>query len=610
MATKIKISDLYSAFSNPSGGAAGNPLAAFMAATKTPAPSPLQARPPISPFMSPAPVSPLTRTAPTPAAPAPNMSTVNGPVYAPPPSLSQVAAGAPSRPPVVAGPVVPVGPTGAAPAKTVIPVLPTGATGATGATGSAIPPQFLKADGTFKTPDEIAGEIGGALKTAHTVGDVGNLALDQFGGQNKSAVELEADARRIGNARNAIAVGEKDPYKVASESGIAYTAAELNAIEKAYAGVYDPALDTALAKVTAKQSSDKAKADADAQNNQPFTLGKDQVRYGADGKPIAVGISSDDGSGGGTYTAGANATVDAFVTGIKNGTYKASDIPDEYKGLVAQGVAATKPAISKSSNDAISVINEIEGSDILGQVSGIPNVSTFLPGTKAQTVLNLTKQLKGLLSLENRTQLKGSGAISDFEFRVLGDAASALGIGDGGRTNLSEEDFRDQLNKLKLKLQVGETSLTDDELLYLQDQGYTPDQIRDYNSQQSFSSVGNTTASTGNRPQRNNNPGNIKAGGLADSLATGKDDQGHLVFPDAAAGFKALGLDLTAKINGSSRYLPANPTISQLGKVYAEDPNWPKKVAMMLGVGVDTATTSVPFDKLVKAVATQEGFYA
>ncbi len=143
----------------------------------------------------------------------------------------------------------------------------------------------------------------------------------------------------------------------------------------------------------------------------------------------------------------------------------------------------------------------------------------------------------------------------------------------------------------------------------------TPEEIREYSQYQSFSSVGNTKASTvalgtGNRPQRNFNPGNVKAGGLADSLAIGTDDQDHLIFPSAETGFKALAADLTAKINGGSRYLPPNPTIAQLGKVYAEDGTWGTKVAKLLGVPADTHTQAIPLSNLMKAVATQEGFYA
>lgn len=124
-----------------------------------------------------------------------------------------------------------------------------------------------------------------------------------------------------------------------------------------------------------------------------------------------------------------------------------------------------------------------------------------------------------------------------------------------------------------------------------------------------FNQVGNTTASL-NRPQRNNNPGNVKIGGLADDLAVGTDEQGHLVFPDAQTGFMAMKRDVQAKINGQSRFLPANPTIAQLGKVYAEDPNWANSVSRILGVSPTTPTATLPIDQLVQAIAKQEGFYA
>jgi len=489
---------------------------------------------------------------------------------------------------------------------------------------AAAPRQWLKPDGSFKTPDEVAADVASTLRGVATGGDVGRLAREDFGGGQKSAAELEADARRAGNVRNDIAVGEADPYKVASKSGIAYSPAELAAIESAYAGIYDPALDSALAKVKAKQAEDAAAAQAAAKRDEmllqadidaskPFSLGKNEVRYDGQGNVIAVGFG-DTPAGGGAYVVGQDPTVDAFIQGIRSGTYKASDVPDEYKAQVAQGMAATKPSISKSSLQAVSVIDELLADPGLDAIAGVPGVSAFFPGTEAQNTKTLARQLQGILALENRDQLKGSGAISDFEFKVLEQAASALGIDSkSGRSSLSNEDFRFQLDKLKLKLQVGETELADDELLYLRDQGYTPEEIRALGSPQpSFSAAGNASASTGtgNRPQRNYNPGNVKAGGLADALAVGTDDQGHLIFPDEETGFKAMTLDLTAKINGQSQWLPANPTIRQLGAVYAEDPNWPKKVAQILGVTPDTQTGSISIPTLARAIATQEGYYA
>ncbi len=511
---------------------------------------------------------------------------------------------------------------------------PTGATGAAPASQTPINPQFVNTDGSLKSPSQVASEVASTLKAAHGTGDVGTLAGQQFAGGNQgTTANAQAQARQINNTRNDIAVGETDPYKVASQSGIAYTAAELNAIEKAYAGIYDPALDTALAKVTQKQNADASAASAKADEdkirlqasldaNKPYTLGKDDVRYDGAGNPLAVGGNVGNG-GATTYVAGQDPTADAYINGVKNNTFKISDIPEGYKGIVAQGLAQSTGAnapLSKTSTDAIGIINQLQQLDLdalsgTGVVGALfhPKTALGFP-TDVQNTQNLAKQLQATLSLANRQQLKGQGAISDFEFKVLGDAAAALGIDGNGRTNLSADDFKKGLQNLELKLQVGPTNLTDDEIQFLASPaggGFTPDQIRSYSQSQSFSSVGNTTASTGqNRPQRNNNPGNVKAGGLSDSLAVGKDDQGHLIFPNPDAGFKALTADLTAKINGGSKYLPKNPTIAQLGKVYAEDPNWPKKVAMMLGVGVDTPTSTVPIAKLVKAVATQEGFYA
>lgn len=491
---------------------------------------------------------------------------------------------------------------------------PTGSSGPTGATGVTAPSQWIKPDGTFYTPDEIAGNIGNTLQKAHGAGDISKLSGDQFGGDTKTADQLAADARGINNARNDIAVGENDPYKVASASGIAYTPQELAAIEKAYSGVYDPAINSAMAKVDAKQK-------ADALANTPFTLGKDDVRYDGKGNPIAVGIPSTPIVG--SYIAGSNPTVDAYVEGIKNGVYKTSDVPDQYKNLVAQGISeSTKSGqLSKTSIDALGIINQLQGDPAIDRLSGtgaigaLEHPSSLFPGTEVQNTQNLAKQLQATISLANRQQLKGQGAISDFEFKVLGDAATALGLNGDGRTNLSPEKFKDQLGKLKTKLSVGPLkTLTDDEVQYLTSQGHTPDEIRALDSSQSFNSVGNTKASTNssgqNIPQRNNNPGNVKSGGLADSLATGTDQYGHLVFKNPIDGFKALQLDLTAKINGQSKYLPDNPTVAQLGKVYAEDPAWGDGVAKILGISPSTPTKNIPITQLAQAIAKQEGFFA
>jgi len=120
--------------------------------------------------------------------------------------------------------------------------------------------------------------------------------------------------------------------------------------------------------------------------------------------------------------------------------------------------------------------------------------------------------------------------------------------------------------------------------------------------------------SQGTRPVRNQNPINIKSGGIGDKFAKKDaqgnpvtDDQGHLIFENPEQGIKAGKADLKAKVEGRSRFLAENPTIAELGKVFAEDPNWPRAVASILGVSADTPTQEINFDELFRAVARQEG---
>jgi len=137
--------------------------------------------------------------------------------------------------------------------------------------------------------------------------------------------------------------------------------------------------------------------------------------------------------------------------------------------------------------------------------------------------------------------------------------------------------------------------------------------------QLSFNSVGSDTKqASGNRPQRNNNPGNVKRGGIGDRFAKkgpdGKpltDEVGHLIFPNPEAGFNALKQDVKAKITGRSRVVKSpNPTIAEVGRAFAEDPNWARGVARLIGTDVNTKARSVDFNKLINAIATQEGFFA
>jgi hypothetical protein len=123
---------------------------------------------------------------------------------------------------------------------------------------SNIPSKYFNKDtGKAYTPQEYADKIRIGLRSTGGA-DITQYALDSFAQKDQTAEQMYQTAYGLNNARNDIATGTTDPYGVASRSGISYSPSELTAIEKAYAGVYDPALGSALAKLEAKQKSDEA----------------------------------------------------------------------------------------------------------------------------------------------------------------------------------------------------------------------------------------------------------------------------------------------------------------------------------------------------------------
>jgi hypothetical protein len=141
-----------------------------------------------------------------------------------------------------------------------------------------------------------------------------------------------------------------------------------------------------------------------------------------------------------------------------------------------------------------------------------------------------------------------------------------------------------------------------------------------------FDAKGNQIASLGEdqaagsgftpRPNRNNNPGNLKLDGQEG--ATGQDAQGFAQFGSVEAGFQALKRDLKAKATGNTAHgLGPESTIQELAEEYApkEDGNnptvWANNVAGGLGVSTDAKIGNIMEnrpDQMARAVANAEGF--
>lgn len=352
-------------------------------------------------------------------------------------------------------------------------------------------------------------------------------------------------------------------------------------------------VDIAQGSNLAKQNAAKAMVDfnkglLDLEKGEGFTLGKDQVRYDAQGNIIAGGV---------TGTQEGSADVDAWVKGIQSGVYKPSDVPDELKSAVANKLSVTEKPQSEISKQVLSVIDELllnpKIKGITGPIDQLIG-GGLLGGADAALAKNKFNQLKGLLSLENIKYLKGTGAISDAEQRLLANAASALG------RNLYDQTFISELQNLKAGLSaIGDSNITPDEEEYLRLKGYSQEEINSLKG-----NVGNTRASI---PQSsrlsyvNNNPGNLRYAGQKGAI---RGEGGFAKFATPEDGIKALENQI--KLD-ASRGLTLAQFVSKYAPPTENNTNlYIKQVAQMVGTSPSTLIKGIDLNSLVRAIAQKE----
>lgn len=121
------------------------------------------------------------------------------------------------------------------------------------------------------------------------------------------------------------------------------------------------------------------------------------------------------------------------------------------------------------------------------------------------------------------------------------------------------------------------------------------------------------SGTTQNRPDRNNNPWNVKlVPGYDVSKIPGAiwvDDQNHLRFATPQDWYNWMMRDISAKLSGNTRtWLTPESTLADLGKVYAEDPGWGSNVARISGYWLGTKLKDIDVKRLALAIARQEWF--
>ena len=138
--------------------------------------------------------------------------------------------------------------------------------------------------------------------------------------------------------------------------------------------------------------------------------------------------------------------IDALARKFKSGELTAAQIPAAQRGAVLAAAESLGQEVSLEQKSVmmnnVSLVDKILDGDQYENISGIMQTG-IIPFTKGKQTAKMYDQLKGIVALDKRQMLKGQGQISDFEFKVLGDAASNI-------TRLSsEEDFKQALIDIK-----------------------------------------------------------------------------------------------------------------------------------------------------------------
>ncbi len=353
-------------------------------------------------------------------------------------------------------------------------------------------------------------------------------------------------------------------------------------------------------------------AEQQAKTRQPFELGEGQSRYEFNpetGKYEQIANVAKTYSPKDTFSVGEfSGTLSPLAQAVQNGTISIDKLPSAQRSQIAAELATSgiQSPRQQSLQSNIDVVDELLKTDT-DAITGIGQNPLNYIGVANARPLNLFNQLKGILSLENREKLKGSGAISDFEFKVLAQAATSLG------RNLNNKDFKSELQKVKdvfegrYRLTEGQNpqqNIAPDEEAELLKQGFTKQQIDAFKGTQSFKSVGNTTASipkTSRFAYVNNNPGNLRFAGQSGAV---KGENGFAKFKTPADGVTALENQI--KLDASR-----NLTLAQFVGKYAppteNDTNkYIQDIIKITGAQKNTSIKNIDLRTLVKAVAKKE----
>ncbi len=428
--------------------------------------------------------------------------------------------------------------------------------------------------------------------------------------------DLYRAAQGLNDSRNDIATGTTDPFNLGVHSNIPFSPDQLAGIEKRLAGSYDPAINDVNARILAKMDANKNAASGSSwgtgfmstiPNQFRDEINNQQKAYATE--PIIKNLQT-------------IAPAYTFITSIDPNKATNSEMQAALIGftknldptsVVREGELALTTAYASNPTLLNKLKQEWAKSVTTGQV--------LQPYALKQVIAAFQKNYEGVLKNANAVKkqyadsLKYNYGLNDEQVaNVLHDyTAAGYSPSTGGFSMKNPYEGKDYMSYYDYSTDVG---LAKDSIARGADRNAVLSALKQKYAQVNeadlnFSNVGGGTNSASNRPQRNNNPLNIKASsttmrypGVAGLDHKPAADGGKfLVFNSPEAGFNAA--KNLIRSNGYSNLSVDQALRRWSGNGYGGEIVPPQYRGRTIASLSDAEIT-----KLLKTMASREGYYA
>lgn len=388
----------------------------------------------------------------------------------------------------------------------------------------------------------------------------------------------------------------------------------------AEAGLLDSELSRAQAERQGLSDAARARLEYESKllpNTEGFTLGEGQTRYDAAGNPVASAPKMIGNAG--------NAEINAYASAVQSGKLKLENVPQDLRGSVALSLSQLpqtedpKAQYVKSQADEALTNIDLALGYLNGENSGLFNtagnalgraIGGFIPGSDVTNLNSAIDTVKALVGFDALQKMRDSsptgGALGQITERELAFLQSVQG---SLNTLQGTEQLISTLNRIRQSFQTLQiVNSLDGTVFELDGKKY----IKQGNQMipQDFSSVGGDTKQAANRPQRNNNPLNIKAsaatstypGVIGTDTKAASDGGNFLVFATPQDGFNAAKTLLQ-----TSGY--KNLTVDAALKRWSNN-GYGGEIAPTLSRKTVASLTQRELDTLIGIMAKREGYYA